>query len=751
MNKILFTVAIALTTVSFAQAQVPTSVAIQILKAEDARRYDAVLENLMKSPNAAVRERAALAAGRIGGDKAISVLTSLLEKEQSEEVRAMAAFALGEIESIQAANAVLSWLPNLEGFNVKADLITPRITPIVISRLVEAAGKIAAANPKDPKAKELGTAILNVLDVELKKRAAPSVDVIRFGLTAVLRAKPDGADEIIQKFLAFTDPDVVGDALNTLARLRAKNANRDARDLLETSVHALIRANAARLLGVAEDKDAFDALLKAATTDKDSRVRVSAIRALGSLKDAKAADRLIDRGNLLITAYKASKFHQPVEQNELIEIATVLGRLLAGTSNARAVKLLGDLAMLDDARNPEFSVARMRVHPDEFDNTKRTNMTWREMITTAQAVAELATIDPKTDEAKKMKAEAPDVLQAVLELFSEPGVGDDKLSVYAIPDYLQAFTKFKPANLSEVLRASLGKSDVQIRATAAGLLADQPSSKESVEVLKTAFDSALVKDKDSNDAQLAILDALYKLDKKESVGTLLVALSAPDYLVRKKAFELLADKDLQKDLPGIPTSLENARAKHKDQVLPYSPTFGTKQGQILNTDAEYRRAVLRKNGTVRAVLTTQKGTFTIDFSPEDAPLTVDNFVKLARSGYFNGLEVHRVVPNFVMQDGDPRGDGNGGPGWSIRCEINMLPYDRGAVGMALSGKDTGGSQWFVTHSPQPHLDGGYTVFGHVNETGMKVVDNIVRGDKIISVKIIEGNSPKRTHRSPSKK
>jgi cyclophilin family peptidyl-prolyl cis-trans isomerase len=156
----------------------------------------------------------------------------------------------------------------------------------------------------------------------------------------------------------------------------------------------------------------------------------------------------------------------------------------------------------------------------------------------------------------------------------------------------------------------------------------------------------------------------------------------------------------------------------------------------LNTDADYRRAVSRKNGTVKAVLTTEKGTFTIDLLPEDAPLTVDNFIKLARSKYFDGLEVHRVVPNFVMQDGDPRGDGNGGPGWSIRCELNMVPYDRGAVGMALSGKDTGGSQWFVTHAPQPHLDGGYTVFGRVNDTGMKVVDNIVRGDKIITVRIV---------------
>ena len=135
-------------------------------------------------------------------------------------------------------------------------------------------------------------------------------------------------------------------------------------------------------------------------------------------------------------------------------------------------------------------------------------------------------------------------------------------------------------------------------------------------------------------------------------------------------------------------------------------------------------------------MSTSKGTFTIELLPEDAPLTVDNFVQLARRGYFNNITFHRVVPNFVVQGGDPRGDGNGGPGHSIRCEINQVPYERGAVGMALSGKDTGGSQWFVTHAPQPHLDGGYTVFGKVI-AGMDVVDNIVRGDAIRSISVKE--------------
>ena len=112
------------------------------------------------------------------------------------------------------------------------------------------------------------------------------------------------------------------------------------------------------------------------------------------------------------------------------------------------------------------------------------------------------------------------------------------------------------------------------------------------------------------------------------------------------------------------------------------------------------------------------------------------FVALARKNYFDGIAFHRVVPNFVVQGGDPRGDGNGGPGYQIRCEINTAPYARGAVGMALSGKDTGGSQFFVTHSPQPHLDGGYTVFARVT-AGMDVVDRLARGDRILSVNIIE--------------
>ncbi|WP_439099600.1 peptidylprolyl isomerase [Corallococcus exercitus] len=130
-------------------------------------------------------------------------------------------------------------------------------------------------------------------------------------------------------------------------------------------------------------------------------------------------------------------------------------------------------------------------------------------------------------------------------------------------------------------------------------------------------------------------------------------------------------------------------------------------------------------------LRTRKGDITVLLDP-DAPLTGGNLVALAKQGYFRGITFHRVVPNFVAQGGDPRGDGEGGPGHSIRCEMTRRPYARGTVGMALSGKDTGGSQFFFTHSPQPHLDGRYTAFGEV-VSGMDVVDALLEGTVIDDV------------------
>jgi len=141
--------------------------------------------------------------------------------------------------------------------------------------------------------------------------------------------------------------------------------------------------------------------------------------------------------------------------------------------------------------------------------------------------------------------------------------------------------------------------------------------------------------------------------------------------------------------------------------------------------------------SVVATLNTTKGAITIEVFPAEAPLTCKNFITLANRHFYDNLSFHRVVPDFVIQGGDPLGDGFGGPGYMIPSEENSLPFNRGSVGMATAGFDTGGSQFFICHSEQPHLTGNYTLFGQVKQ-GMDVVDEIVPGDKILSVIISKG-------------
>jgi len=138
----------------------------------------------------------------------------------------------------------------------------------------------------------------------------------------------------------------------------------------------------------------------------------------------------------------------------------------------------------------------------------------------------------------------------------------------------------------------------------------------------------------------------------------------------------------------------------------------------------------------KAMIETDKGNIVLELFEDDAPNTVANFVKLINKGYYNGLKFHRVIPDFMIQGGCPVGNGTGGPGYTIKCEINPKKHLTGTLSMAHAGKDTGGSQFFITHSPQPHLDGIHTVFGQVVE-GMDVVNSIRQGDVMKQVKVIE--------------
>jgi peptidylprolyl isomerase/peptidyl-prolyl cis-trans isomerase B (cyclophilin B) len=139
-----------------------------------------------------------------------------------------------------------------------------------------------------------------------------------------------------------------------------------------------------------------------------------------------------------------------------------------------------------------------------------------------------------------------------------------------------------------------------------------------------------------------------------------------------------------------------------------------------------------------AVITLDNGNeIRIEFYPQDAPKTVENFVTLAKKGYYDGLSFHRVVPNFVVQGGDPKGDGTGGPGYTIKAEFNKQQHVRGTVAMARAQHpDSAGSQFYITYGPTPHLDGSYTVFGRV-VAGMEHVDRIKQGDRMRTVAIVD--------------
>ena len=151
--------------------------------------------------------------------------------------------------------------------------------------------------------------------------------------------------------------------------------------------------------------------------------------------------------------------------------------------------------------------------------------------------------------------------------------------------------------------------------------------------------------------------------------------------------------------------------------------------------ATYDDAFFQPPAYSRAVIHTSAGDIEWHFFADQAPQTVKNFITLAKKHYFDGAKVHRVVPDFVIQDGDPTGTGSGGPGYTIRCEYNQLRYETGMVGMALSGKDTGGSQWFVTLSPQPHLNGRYTIFAEVTR-GLDVAKRVTQGAIVNRVEVL---------------
>jgi len=443
------------------------------------------------------------------------------------------------------------------------------------------------------------------------------------------------------------------------------------------------RALAARGLGALKDASAVEVLMPLAR-DADETVALHALRALGAIGDARG------------TAAAASLLASPsdVVRREALRALAVLPP--DPSLRPRLVGLVGErdpriraaaLGALAHADRGEFALVLSGMDADPA---------WPVRAALASALGDVG------DEV------GVGVLHAMLR-DEDPRV---------LPSVLDALRRARGRDSLDTLLRHLEHADLGVRVGAAEAVAGLGAVGASPALL-AAWRRGLGDGAGEVEARLAAVAALAaQKDEAARAGLLEIAGADPARPVRARAALALREAGAQAPDPG-PEAVRRPALDYREAMAPYDPRPGVPLY------------------TPRAFLRTRHGTVEVHLDVVEAPLTTASFVDLARQGFYDGLVFHRVEPGFVVQGGCPRGDGNGGPGYTLRCEVTRRPYGRGAVGMALSGRDTGGSQFFVTLSPQPHLDGGYTLFGQV-VAGMDVVDRIRPGDVLERVEVWTG-------------
>ena len=496
-------------------------------------------------------------------------------------------------------------------------------------------------------------------------------------LLAAARLRPVPADVVVP-WVTSRDTAVAWRAAYALARGRSPAG---VRALLEaaTSGAGAVREQAARGLSRAMAGDSLGERARAAlavlVADREPRVRVNAVRALASHGQVARAS--------VVTALRDP------EASVRLASAQSLALVLDSTAAAWSDALRADTAFVVQRAITESSVGR-GIDP-EIRRLWRASPEWQHRA----AALELDS-----------RGEAAAALERVLAWPTDP---DGRVraarasALAALADSAGVRSRARAA-----LREALRDGDVGARAAALTGLA------------KGATEDDLIAAMDAYERSRADVDADARLAFWQLADSVLsrsnVALSS----VAARRLEAV---------PRPSDRLERIAASRIPRFAAWRDSAAAPRP--MDWYAARAREAAREPRPV-ARIETDRGVLELALFAQDAPLTVHNFVTLARQGYFDGQRFHRVVPNFVVQGGDPRGDGNGGPGYAIRDELNRRRYLRGTLGMALSGPDTGGSQFFVTHSPQPHLDGGYTVFGELLSGG-DVLDRIVQGDRIVRI------------------
>lgn len=516
---------------------------------------------------------------------------------------------------------------------------------------------------------------------DLRADLPPTADAFRLGLYALVRLK--AWDPLARAVLG---PDgsprlrwwPVAYALQRIEDPRAV-----------PSLVALTRATgvdvlgfAARGLGVLKAPQGVSALVPLLDPGKyDLRVVATAARALGQIGRVEAAEPL-----------RKLLQHPRLDAGTRVETIIALGLV-------KAVSATDDLLDLVGHPDPAIRGAAL-IGVAALDRDTFTTM--------------MSGLDP--DPTWQVRVDLARALASVTREQALPRLNElaHDADVRVVAAALRVLGDLNAPELPALLKTSLAADDTSLRAVAATVTGERrPPGADAW--LRAAWERG--RSDASYVARAAALGALARYGESVARPMLDEALGDPDWAVRVRAAQLLTGFDPRADVSRMRPAPSRAGAADVDAGHLLAPPF-----------------------TPQVYLDTAKGTVQIELYVLDAPQTVANFVELARKGFFNGSPIHRVVPNFVVQDGDPRGDGEGGPGYSIRDELNPRPYLRGTVGMALDWADTGGSQFFITHGPQPHLDGRYTVFGSVT-AGMEVVDALQRWDVITRVRVWDGVQP----------
>lgn len=556
-------------------------------------------------------------------------------------------------------------------------------SPLVQGRAAEALGRIGAERAREPIGALVSRYIVGTYGIDPEDLAypqTPEVEAFRLALYALvdLQAFEQLAEALLQ-------PDgqpviwwwPVADVLSRIDDPRASAA-------LTTLVGvqgSVGVAIAARGLGALGDPAAAGPLVALLDPERrDRRVLLAALRALRQLRVPEATEAL-------------REFVVRRDIDPLLRYETVLA--LSGRSDPVAVQVFIEL-LSDDWPLMRAAALRGLAEADP------------EML-----MRVLSGLDPDPDwRVRSALAESlafADTDVAAPLLTDMLGDADRRV----VPAALATLVEVAAPDVGSVLIEHLADDDIVIRKTAARLLgAVKPQ--EAAGALAAAY--AAFADEPAYLARAAIVDAAAAIGGPVGRDILTRALDDRDWAVRLRAARGLESTASGRD--------------HAERIRPV-PAGSTDYGSP---------ELLDPSVAPHVYIDTDRGTIQIELAVLEAPLTAANFMRLARRGFYDGLTFHRAESNYVVQGGDPRGDSEGGPGYTIRDEINQLPFLRGTVGMALDWEDTGGSQFFITRLPQPRLDGRYTVFGRVLD-GMEIVDQIQPGDVMQRVRIWDGSQP----------